>query len=498
MTQKPHKLMLAYDQHSIVTPHDTRMSHEQFAQEEEPPPYEPFVDNTLHVAGPPHGAIMPRIYYYSNSASTVEQIPSPRASQNSGWPMAERISLSRADDDANWSLVGQTGPIRAERNPYLSMVGQASPIRAERNPDLPALELPALRANCNTNWSTGELTAPRAGHNTNGPVERTMPRANRPTVESLQPDSPPSCRARMHDTETSFGTFGILAAVICFPIGIGFCLMDKKTFTESAAEPVVSPRLIVTPHNIGMTQKTSKHDQADEPPPYEPFVANPPLPVAGPSYGITPPRLDCYSDPPTFGQLTAPLPPDYPQMACLQAGMHDTQTSFGLLGIIAAVIWFPIDNTACEWVLRPWEQVPRPLPSAVLRTGHQHMIVTPHNTEMAQKSNKPTEADDPPPYEPFVEHLPPTIAGPSYGTIPPRIDYYSDPRIFGQLTAPLPPDHLQTACLQAGMHDTQTSFGLLGIIAAIVWFPFGIGCCLLDRRTVCRRCGTVLSTGFCN
>lgn len=36
-----------------------------------------------------------------------------------------------------------------------------------------------------------------------------------------------------------------------------------------------------------------------------------------------------------------------------------------------------------------------------------------------------------------------------------------------------------------------------GILAAIFWFPLGIGCCMLDRKVECARCGMVLDEGLC-
>jgi len=62
------------------------------------------------------------------------------------------------------------------------------------------------------------------------------------------------------------------------------------------------------------------------------------------------------------------------------------------------------------------------------------------------------------------------------------------------ISSPFPPDHPQMLCLQQG-HITSTKFGLLGILAAVFWFPWGVACCFLDRRVVCRRCGLVLDDG---
>jgi len=76
--------------------------------------------------------------------------------------------------------------------------------------------------------------------------------------------------------------------------------------------------------------------------------------------------------------------------------------------------------------------------------------------------------------------------------------HYQDP-LTGQLVASLlPPDHPKMVCLQAGTHVPETRYGCLGVIAAIIWFPLGIGLCLLDRRVRCERCGDSLENGLCS
>jgi Uncharacterized conserved protein (DUF2367) len=45
---------------------------------------------------------------------------------------------------------------------------------------------------------------------------------------------------------------------------------------------------------------------------------------------------------------------------------------------------------------------------------------------------------------------------------------------------------------------TFMCFVLVGVIAAIMWFPLGIGLCLLDRRVQCKRCGESIEEGICN
>lgn len=98
--------------------------------------------------------------------------------------------------------------------------------------------------------------------------------------------------------------------------------------------------------------------------------------------------------------------------------------------------------------------------------------------------------------------------------------YYQDPRTGQRVASLLPPDHPQMVCLQAGEHVPETRYGflgtyasiycllivcgltficlLLGVIAAIVWFPIGIGLCLLDRRVHCKRCGESIEEGLCS
>ncbi|KAJ8588538.1 hypothetical protein M405DRAFT_934042 [Rhizopogon salebrosus TDB-379] len=79
----------------------------------------------------------------------------------------------------------------------------------------------------------------------------------------------------------------------------------------------------------------------------------------------------------------------------------------------------------------------------------------------------------------------------------PVVYHYQNPTTGEQLASLLPPDHPEMQCLQHGGHLNETKFGILGILAAIVWFPLGIGLCLLDRRVKCRRCGVVIEDRIC-
>ncbi|KAI0058699.1 hypothetical protein BV25DRAFT_1189726 [Artomyces pyxidatus] len=80
---------------------------------------------------------------------------------------------------------------------------------------------------------------------------------------------------------------------------------------------------------------------------------------------------------------------------------------------------------------------------------------------------------------------------------PTQVYHYQHPVTGERVTSLLPPDHPQMICLQEGRHIHESRFGLLGILAAIVWFPLGIGLCLLDRKVRCRRCGEHIDDGIC-
>jgi hypothetical protein len=111
----------------------------------------------------------------------------------------------------------------------------------------------------------------------------------------------------------------------------------------------------------------------------------------------------------------------------------------------------------------------------------------------------------------------------------PTIYNYVHPRTGEHIASLLPPNHPEMLCLQQG-HISETRYGLLGesgclafapsfppilsyltpfvleisnanllsvgILAAVFWFPLGIGLCLLDRRVKCRRCGIMIDEGI--
>ncbi|CAE6482739.1 unnamed protein product [Rhizoctonia solani] len=76
----------------------------------------------------------------------------------------------------------------------------------------------------------------------------------------------------------------------------------------------------------------------------------------------------------------------------------------------------------------------------------------------------------------------------------PTVFRYHNPHTGEVVSSLLPPDHPEMVCLQQG-HIVKTRYGILGILAAVFWFPLGIGLCLLDKRTKCERCGLLIEDG---
>ncbi|CAE6507222.1 unnamed protein product [Rhizoctonia solani] len=76
----------------------------------------------------------------------------------------------------------------------------------------------------------------------------------------------------------------------------------------------------------------------------------------------------------------------------------------------------------------------------------------------------------------------------------PTVFRYHNPQTGEVVSSLLPPDHPEMVCLQQG-HIIKTRYGILGILAAVFWFPLGIGLCLLDKRTKCERCGLLIEDG---
>jgi len=75
--------------------------------------------------------------------------------------------------------------------------------------------------------------------------------------------------------------------------------------------------------------------------------------AAGPSYAPQPPlqipspTVFHYTNPLTRERVASLLPPDHPEMICLQAGEHVPQTNYSLLGVLVAVFWFPLGIGLC-------------------------------------------------------------------------------------------------------------------------------------------------------
>ncbi|KAI0358363.1 hypothetical protein OH77DRAFT_1587439 [Trametes cingulata] len=100
-----------------------------------------------------------------------------------------------------------------------------------------------------------------------------------------------------------------------------------------------------------------------------------------------------------------------------------------------------------------------------------------------------------PPSDPYAAGQPPP---PQTSQVPATTVYnYINPNTGERIVSLLPPDHPQMICLQQGEHIAHSKFGILGILAAIFWFPLGVGVCLLDRKVYCERCGVMLDEGVC-
>lgn len=121
----------------------------------------------------------------------------------------------------------------------------------------------------------------------------------------------------------------------------------------------------------------------------------------------------------------------------------------------------------------------------------------------------------PPPPQPQAQSYGATVPGHST-----TVYHYQDPRTGQQISSLLPPDAPAMICLQQGEHIAQTQYGILGqsspphllhssfhpadvvifpqigVLAAVIWFPVGIACCLLDRKVKCKRCGEIISSGI--
>ncbi|KAG8863557.1 hypothetical protein FRB96_008297 [Tulasnella sp. 330] len=112
----------------------------------------------------------------------------------------------------------------------------------------------------------------------------------------------------------------------------------------------------------------------------------------------------------------------------------------------------------------------------------------PEQQSMSSYDRKGTMSPRMPPQQLY----PAPIAGPASTTV----YHYQHPRTGHVITSLLPPNHPEMICLQAGEHIEKSKFGPIGVLAAIFWFPLGIGLCLLDRKIKCRRCGQTLQRGF--
>ncbi|TEB37346.1 hypothetical protein FA13DRAFT_1809883 [Coprinellus micaceus] len=152
--------------------------------------------------------------------------------------------------------------------------------------------------------------------------------------------------------------------------------------------------------------------------------------------------------------------------------------------------------------------------------------VQPPDPDLLQQETRQVPSDSPPAYDAAVESphypydkpkpqipssldqsqplIPYNYAGPAsaYNAHPtftptPTVYYYNNPVTGERITSLLPPSHPEMVCLQAGEHVPHTKYGILGLLAAVLWFPLGIGLCLIDRKVKCSRCGLTIDEGVC-
>jgi len=74
---------------------------------------------------------------------------------------------------------------------------------------------------------------------------------------------------------------------------------------------------------------------------------------------------------------------------------------------------------------------------------------------------------------------------------PEPTSFYLDPSTGEPSTTYIVSDALFTQCTEQG-HIEKTKFGTLSIVAAAVFFPWGLLCLMGSRIVYCERCGLVL------
>ncbi|KAH8118943.1 hypothetical protein DFH11DRAFT_1562033 [Phellopilus nigrolimitatus] len=127
-------------------------------------------------------------------------------------------------------------------------------------------------------------------------------------------------------------------------------------------------------------------------------------------------------------------------------------------------------------------------PSYDYATGSDVPASGKHPVPSGPDTYKPSSPETVQPPSPYVPGPSMTPGGMVY--------HYQNPTTGHIISTVLPPDHPEMLCMREGRHVRSTRFGLLGVLAAVFWFPLGIGLCLLDRRVVCTRCGHVIDDGF--
>ncbi|KAF8326516.1 uncharacterized protein EI90DRAFT_3069485 [Cantharellus anzutake] len=134
----------------------------------------------------------------------------------------------------------------------------------------------------------------------------------------------------------------------------------------------------------------------------------------------------------------------------------------------------------------------------VSSTSPQHVSTTPKQTSLLFPYNERAALRYPSP--PGPPH-PSAKAQPRYQAVSPyptqTLYHFQNPETGDVVSTHLPPDHPAMICLQEGHHiPGPTYWGIVGLLSAIVFFPVGMLCCLIDREVYCTRCGEMIHSGL--
>ncbi|CAA7264400.1 unnamed protein product [Cyclocybe aegerita] len=209
-------------------------------------------------------------------------------------------------------------------------------------------------------------------------------------------------------------------------------------------------------------------------------------------------------------------------------GNHERTTTYGVCGIITAIVCFPC-GLICLFTDTEENTVPRPISPDKPRLSRLGRPTIFYNLLMSGKEREAIGMNDqlPPPYVPYG----PIVDAPPPQQIPVPTPAQSQEPPMPQAQAPTPPippqqqdrpstmtppvqtqptatpgpmdpaslaalgrqyrDQLFAQCA-IGNHERTTTYGVCGIVTAIFCFPCGLICLFNDVEEKCARCGVNL------